>query len=55
MDAQGGAEGAESEELARSKHEAPLGDDWWGESFHMTPGDVHIKHFSEPNDRYYDS
>jgi hypothetical protein len=28
---------------------------WWGREFHMTPGDLHVKHFAEPNDRDYES
>jgi hypothetical protein len=28
---------------------------WWGRSHHLTPGDVHTKHYDEPNDRQYDS
>jgi hypothetical protein len=27
----------------------------WGDTFHVTPGDVHVKHFLEPNDRDYES
>jgi oxalate decarboxylase/phosphoglucose isomerase-like protein (cupin superfamily) len=34
---------------------AGAGGQWWGDAFHMTPGDLHVKHFHEPNDRDYDS
>jgi hypothetical protein len=52
-DRQGGEEGVAA--LGDPPHGTTPAEGWWGQTFHLTPGDVHAKHYEEPNDRNYDS
>jgi hypothetical protein len=47
--------GAGFSEAVQQADTQSTGESWWGGAFHVTPGDLHVKHFAEPNDRDYES